>query len=497
MDKEFKQTFPTECDKAIASGNIKTIDITIEKLEKLKSNVSEGLVLTHILYCLSNLHFTKAGIENERIDQWRKSKSPQNLVKSLNYVRQAYSMAIKFNSLQLLEIQTNLANNIKAFNRFVEAIHYYTFDYNFNLQIDSQYVAPYNKAYTLILLKDLINEQSVNIHYSYYAYSLIDRLSQNQEKITHAGIKNHIEKETWVKNILLWGKSAESEYKKLNKLLNSTQFDNIEQKIYYSWCGKNKLFLNPINDVRIDIATFEDTIQFPNYIVKVGEGPYFSAAFSDIKNRFCKARYLLFNALNNPFPAWLENGLNLTSVLEYENYSTNAEFIKVAIKLAFSTLDSLATLMKNYFEINCKNDKCYFKPSWIRESFTNIQNPYIDALYWLSCDLTDTDNIKNWNAPNPSAGILRKLRNDLEHNWVRISEAKSTVWLGEQDYAMTYTLEQISTAALEVFRYVRTAIIYFILAVQFNEKLKNEKESDGLCVTMETPTYNDLSSPIF
>ena len=153
--------------------------------------------------------------------------------------------------------------------------------------------------------------------------------------------------------------------------------------------------------------------------------------------------------------------------------------------------------MKNYFEINCKNDKCYFKPSWIRESFTNIQNPYIDALYWLSCDLTDTDNIKNWNAPNPSAGILRKLRNDLEHNWVRISEAKSTVWLGEQDYAMTYTLEQISTAALEVFRYVRTAIIYFILAVQFNEKLKNEKESDGLCVTMETPTYNDLSSPIF
>lgn len=112
MDKEFKQIFTTECDKAIASGNIKTIDITIEKLEKLKSNVSEGLVLTHILYCLSNLHFTKAGIENERIDQWRKSMSPQNLVKSLNYVRQAYSMAIKFNSLQLLEIQTNLAKTM-------------------------------------------------------------------------------------------------------------------------------------------------------------------------------------------------------------------------------------------------------------------------------------------------------------------------------------------------------------------------------------------------
>lgn len=496
MDKEFKQTFPTECDKAIASGNIKTIDITIEKLEKLKSNVSEGLVLTHILYCLSNLHFTKAGIENERIDQWRKSMSPQNLVKSLNYVRQAYSMAIKFNSLQLLEIQTNLANNIKAFNRFVEAIHYYTFDYNSNLQIDSQYVAPYNKAYMLMLLKDLLSEQSASIHYSYYAYNLIDKLNANQEKITHTGIKNCMEKEAWVKNLLKWGSSVKLEYEKLNEQLNSIQYDNLEQKIYYSWCGQNKLFLNPINDVRTDIPAFEDTIQFPNYVVKIGEGPYYSAAFSDIKNRFCKARYLLFNALNNPFPDWLEKGLNLTTVLEYEDYSTNTEFIKVAIKLAFSTLDSLAALMKNYFEIDCKG-KCYFNPSWIRKSFSNIQNPYIDALYWLSCDLTDTDNIEDWNAPNPSAGILRKLRNDLEHNWVRISEATHTIWLGEHDYAMTCTLEQISTAALEVFRYVRTALIYFVLAVQFNEKLKNEKESEGLCVTMETPTYNDLSSPIF
>ena len=168
MIEEFKQTFPADCDKAIVSGNIKTIDATIEKLEKLKSNESEGLVLIQMLYCLSNLHFTKARTENERIDQWRESIFPQNMVKSLNYIRQAYSMAIKFNSLQLLDIQTNLANNIRAFNRYIEAIHYYTFDYNFNLQIDSQYVAPYNKAYTLMLLKDLLSEQSASIHYSYH-----------------------------------------------------------------------------------------------------------------------------------------------------------------------------------------------------------------------------------------------------------------------------------------------------------------------------------------
>jgi hypothetical protein len=129
MTDDFEQRFAEESDKAIASENIDTINTAIDKLNALKSNLDEGLILSQVLYCLSNLHFTKAGIENEKIDQWRESVFPQNMVKSLNYVRQAYSMAIKFNSLQILDIQTNLANNIRAFNRFIEAIHYYTFDY--------------------------------------------------------------------------------------------------------------------------------------------------------------------------------------------------------------------------------------------------------------------------------------------------------------------------------------------------------------------------------
>ena len=59
-----------------------------------------------------------------------------------------------------------------------------------------------------------------------------------------------MEKEAWVKNLLKWGSSVKLEYEKLNEQLNSIQYDNLEQKIYYSWCGQNKLFLNPINDVR-------------------------------------------------------------------------------------------------------------------------------------------------------------------------------------------------------------------------------------------------------
>ena len=219
MIDDFEQRFAEESDKAIASENIDAINTAIDKLNALKSDLDEGLILSQVLYCLSNLHNTKSQIEKERIDEWRKSRFPQNLVQSLNYIRQAYSMAVKYNSLQSLDIQTNLANNIRSFNRFVEAIYYYTFDYNYNLQIDSQYVAPYNKAETLMQLKELINERTTNIHYSFQAFNLINELSKNKDKITHAGIKDCIEKEAWVKNILRWGDSVKLEYEKLNEHL--------------------------------------------------------------------------------------------------------------------------------------------------------------------------------------------------------------------------------------------------------------------------------------
>ena len=96
--------------------------------------------------------------------------------------------------------------------------------------------------------------------------------------------------------------------------------------------------------------------------------------------------------------------------------------------------------MQEYFEIHNKNNS-EFKPRWIQENFRNIQNPFIDALYWLACDLTDiSKDSKKWKAPNPDAGILRRLRNDLEHNWVRIAKYGHSTWLGKHDYAFVWLL---------------------------------------------------------
>ena len=111
-------------------------------------------------------------------------------------------------------------------------------------------------------------------------------------------------------------------------------------------------------------------------------------------------------------------------------------------------------------------------------------------MFWLSCDLTDTSHIKNWQTPNPDASIFRELRNNLEHNWVRVADCENSIWLGDHDYAFVLSKEQLETATLEVFRYTRTAIMYLILAIKYNEKQKIQNIQDEIIPSMEVPYYS-------
>ena len=124
----------------------------------------------------------------------------------------------------------------------------------------------------------------------------------------------------------------------------------------------------------------------------------------------------------------------------------------------------------------------------MQKIFQNIQNPYIDALFWLSCDLTDSSKLKDWQVPNPDAYILRILRNNLEHGWVRISETNLNIWKGKHDYAKSITKEELEVTTMEVFRYTRCAILYLVFAVTYKEKFRN-LDNHEMIANMEVPQY--------
>ena len=483
MDKNFSR----ECDIAITSGDIEKIDELINQLKNLEENTERSPLLTHIWYCISNLYSTKARIFCEDISNWRNQTFPVYTVQSTNYMRRAYREYFRNNNVGMcFEIQTNLANIYHRFCRDIEAISLWSFDYSKAINSDSMFVAPFNKARTLIVLYSYLGFP-YNADYSMEAYRLIKELSNNKNSIFHNRIRQEIDTTSWVAELLQWGNRFKEKHMALKYVSEQIKFDCIKEKEYRDWCLQNTLFINPLNDITQETIAAKDTLEFPNYIVEVGEGPFLSVAFSDIKNRFCKARYLFYSGLHEKYPNWLEKDLYLTSSLDLVDFSTNTENIKMAFKLCFGILDSIVVLLDKYFETNY-NGNIYFKPTCLQKIFQNIQNPYIDALFWLSCDLTDSSKLKDWQVPNPDAYILRILRNNLEHGWVRISETNLHIWKGKHDYAKSITKEELEVTTMEVFRYTRCAIMYLIFAVTYNEKFRN-LDNHEMVANMEVPQY--------
>ena len=155
MDTDFLKNFPRECDYAISTKNIEGIDVLIEKLKELESRLDRNPLLTQVWYCISNLYSTRAAIYNEDVKLWRNEKFPTNAVQSLNYIRRAFNEYIQNgNNNMCFEIQTNLANLYHGFCRDIEANYFWTFNYDNVIYSDSIFVAPFNKAKTLMELKD-------------------------------------------------------------------------------------------------------------------------------------------------------------------------------------------------------------------------------------------------------------------------------------------------------------------------------------------------------
>lgn len=304
MGTMFIDKIAAECDNAINNKNIEQIDLMLNKLSKLETeNAENPTAIAHILYCISNLYTEKAKLTKEFVGNWRNGQFPEYNIMGLNYLRKAENK-INRNSYPYnpLEIQTNIGNSLNSFCRVVEAIKYWTFNYDFKQKNDANFVAPFAKAKTLNWLAKFLNDPGHSYYYNMEAYKLLNSLYNCKENILHNGIKNDLTTNQEITELLQWGKEESPNIKPFKELSANIKYDTNEELQYRKWCLKNTLFLNPMNDITTELMAAKDILQFPNYIVDIGEGPFYSAAFSDIKNRFCKARFLAYNGFKKEYP---------------------------------------------------------------------------------------------------------------------------------------------------------------------------------------------------
>lgn len=381
-----KQT-AQKCDAAIASGDQSELErLSLELEAFVEESVSREQECA-IHYLLGNLNTALSRVNKEDATSWRDGKWSKYAAIAFNHLRKAELISKDDGSPYEKEIKTNLANELAHQRRSLEAMNYWQLD---AVEGDAPFVSALSKGRELGFLSFYQNDLSHTQLYQYEAYVLFRDLRDKSDQITHPRVVDTIQNEGQVLSLLEFG---DQNFEALNGWQNEYDGNSYQEdeKLYRKWCLKNGLFANPINDLTNQWVADQDILQFPNHVVGVKEGPYFSAAFSALKREYCFARFMAFEGIHDMHSEYEEKKLFVTDTLDYVYYGGNVEKIKTAFRICFSVFDSLASLMNVYFDCNAKS--AAFSSRWIRENLKEEDNHFIDALYWLACDLTDAGSV--------------------------------------------------------------------------------------------------------
>ena len=476
-----------QCDTAIETNDEDDIYRLVDCLKKyLETEDTSDNNRDVVHYLLGNLYSGLAVITAEDSAGWRTDNYPENLAHAINHFRQAEEFSSQSNSSHLGEIKTNLANGLAHQRRNIEALE--SWSCNFSIEGDAPYVSTLSKARELLWISYWLNDPGHAWCFRYEAYILLKSLQSVLDSIDHPGVINTITHDQEIGKLIKFG---DDNFQKLQNWSSKQTCEDYseDEKLYRLWCLKHRLFVNPLNDITHNWIADQDILQFPDHTVSLSVGPYYNAAFSSLKREFCFARFLAYEGINRIHPEYENKKLFLTDTLDYVHYSGFTEKIKTAFRVCFSVLDSLAALMNEYF--GCNSKSVYFTSRWIKENLKGQDNCFIDALYWLACDLTDISKIpqENWKAPSPAVAEIRKMRIAIEHGWLRVAVQESSIWDNKNDFAYVVSPQTLEQNTLSVLKLVRSAILYFCLAVSYNEKHK--ATTDGLCVKLPITLVQD------
>jgi len=284
-----------------------------------------------------------------------------------------------------------------------------------------------------------------------------------------------------------------------------------EQK-YRSWALKEKLFLNPLNDMDSHSIAAQDVLHLPDMVCEVGSPPNLIGFYNQLKQEFSSARYLVWQGIDELDKHKLhfsDTGNLLIDTLDYPNYGVGLEQVKLSFRSAFSLLDKVAFFINDYWQLNIPEIKINFQTVWyefkagrktknINKVFENHQNLLLRGLYWLSKDFIEQNkntDILLGATMEPDADKLRTIRNHLEHKYLKIHDE---IWSYTKEFrsddpfhdsiAYHLTQDELVEKTLRVVKLARASLMYLSLAVNREEKIKNEGR-DSLIMPMHLHTY--------
>lgn len=276
-----------------------------------------------------------------------------------------------------------------------------------------------------------------------------------------------------------------------------------QELAYREWAVENNLFLNTLNDLPPAELCFAcDVLQLPGMVVSLDAKPVFHGMFNQIKQEYIFARYQYYSALQETRrPHYADKDTHLINFADYPQYGMRIERVKSSFKTLFSLLDKMAYFLNSYFDLGIKERDVSFSAVWKSEhgsgkhrytyknTLNHSDNFALDSLYWISRDLYDSFE----DSPNPQLERIKKVRNALEHKYVKITKG----WFpdrekGEIDDLALYVNEtELYDLTMQLMHIVREAIICLTLCVHAEEQSRQKESGDKIVMPMPLMEYDD------
>ena len=359
------------------------------------------------------------------------------------------------------ELYINLANTYDYIGRTVDGLEYY--EKVLNIFQDSR--ALVNKGITLYQYSFFTKNSTIILKDAYDCFKLA-----LQDSELYPDFRKRAEE------------YVEIIEKELNEEILNQEIHNDLQRFsdddfegfMINFCLDNKLYLNMCNFCQRCENCIGDTIVIDNMIVEskyeLEEDPFLilSSYLNQIKMDYVSARFLLIlSQYKNIDLDFITKNVFITNTLNFEENDIRVQLLKNSFTSLFNILDKISYFINDYLELGIDSNEVSFSKIWlnnkkINKELQSLNNPGLTALYDIYLDLKKKND----------KGYLRGIRNNLTHNFLRISFIK----INEDDK----TIEEFTKDTIELAKIVKNAIIYLIRLVKVHEdfKYRNMEENN-------------------
>lgn len=245
-----------------------------------------------------------------------------------------------------------------------------------------------------------------------------------------------------------------------------------------------------------------DILTCPSIVAKIGEGPRFHDFMNQLKQEYCSARWMAYNAIQQNEPHLSDKDVLLYNTLDFPSYGLRTEELKVSFRALYSLFDKIAFFLNAYLNLGIAEKSVSFRGLWyvkqqrkkgIRPEFDARENWPLRGLYWLGKDLYEDEEFRE--VIDPAARRLNDIRNHLEHKYLKLhNEPWSNV--GSSNFtdglAVSLTRDEFEDMVMHLLRMTRASIIYLTLGVHREERIRaRERGPDAVTPPMFLDVWED------